>query len=304
MVDPPDREVLRPARGDRPPRPGTGGLGVVFPFAGSEEEKKRQATIREAHLAPAGSAAAQAGRVKERYYREFVGPEAFRPNDTKPLFLGRSKATPGSPADPEKVPYYLMIVGDPETIPYRFQYQLDVEYAVGASTSTARRSTARYAQSVVEAESGGRPRPRRAVFFGVRNDNDLATSLSTEHLVQPLVRLLESKPELAQDWQFSTVLAEDATKARLGRLLGGDETPALLFTASHGMEFLPEDRRQPGHQGALLCRDWPGPLRWPAGQPIPPEHYFSADDVPEAADLRGLIAFHFACYGGGHPPAR
>ena len=65
------------------------------------------------------------------YYREYTGGMGgFRPNDTKTTWLGRQGGSVG-PADPEKVPYYLMIVGSPERIPYRFQTLLDVQYAVG-----------------------------------------------------------------------------------------------------------------------------------------------------------------------------
>ena len=38
-------------------------------------------------------------------------------------------------------------------------------------------------------------------------------------------------------WQIENILREEAVKARLKDLLGGPQTPALLMTASHGMEF-------------------------------------------------------------------
>jgi hypothetical protein len=53
------------------------------------------------------------------------------------------------------------------------------------------------------------------------------------------------------------------------------------------------------HQGALLCQDWPGPLRW--RRAIPPAHYLAADDIADSAWLAEMVAFHFACFGAGTP---
>jgi hypothetical protein len=82
--------------------------------------------------------------------------------------------------------------------------------------------------------------------------------------------------------------------------MGGAETPALLFTASHGVAFPKDHPRQFPHQGALLCQNWPGPLKW-KGELNPEEHYFAADDIGDDANVKGLIAFHFACFGAGTP---
>jgi hypothetical protein len=215
---------------------------------------------------------------------------------------------PGS-ANPDKVPYYLLVVGDPATIPYRFQYQLDVQYAVGRLDLDTAEDYAHYAESVVQSEKGLRL-PPQATFFGVANPDDRATQMSAEGLVQPLAEKLASlQPEWAAEaqksgsqlpnWALEILTKEKATKANLSSLLESRQAPALLFSASHGMAFPNGDARQLPHQGALLCQDWPGPTVW--REAIPPDFYFAGDDLSSDANLLGTLAFFFACYGAGTP---
>jgi Peptidase family C25 len=239
-------------------------------------------------------------------FKVFAGADGYRPGESKNEFLERHGMGPG-PANPDKVPYYLLIVGDPVLIPYRFQYQLDVQYAVGRIHFDQVEDYARYAQSVRQAESGFRLAPR-AAFFGVGNSDDRATTMSAEYLVKPLADkvaaekaqwLAQSKISDFPDWQVETILKEEATKARLASLLGGDQAPALLFSASHGIGFPNGDARQIPHQGALICQDWPGPQLW--HEPIPQDFYFAGEDLSQSENMLGTIAFFFACYGAGTP---
>ena len=234
------------------------------------------------------------------HFRLYEGANGHRRDkDTKNSFLARHGAGPG-PADPDKVPYYLLIVGSPESIPYKFQYELDVQYAVGRIHFDTLQEYANYAASVVAAEKGGVKLPRRATFFGVANPGDGATEHSSTDLIEPLGKLLAAKN---LDWQIEKILREEAVKARLKDLLGGSQTPALLMTASHGMEFpLTEPEHLPHlpHQGALLCQDWPGRAAW-GRKPISRDFYFAGDDLTGSENLLGLMAFFFACYGAGTP---
>jgi DNA/RNA endonuclease G (NUC1)/V8-like Glu-specific endopeptidase len=278
------------------------GWGVIFAYDAPE-------AVRAALLPLLQHREAQAGK----YYREFSGFAAcpqcqakgsrcgYRINESKNDFLARHGAGPG-PADPDKVPYYLLIVGDPESIPFRFQYELDVQYAVGRIAFDTVEEYANYAASVVAAETRPLAIPRKAVFFAPHNPDDDATALSSAELVTPLADSADGVASKLKSgsptWEVTSVVGTGATKSALSGFLGGANTPALLFTASHGIGFPNGDPLQFRHQGALLCQDWPGP-GW--AQPIPEAHYFSRDDLASSANPFGLIMFLFACYGGGTP---
>lgn len=272
------------------------GWGVIFPAAW--EEGVQQA-VRAALWELLELRQAQAGPL----YREFLGSDAPARDESKDSFLRRFGAGPGL-VDPTNVPYYLLIVGDPTSIPYRFQFELSVAYAVGRLDLPTLEDYARYARSVVTTERGVDGQTihleRRAAFFGPANPNDKSTRLSADFLVKPLADYIERE---FKDWQVSYVPPQDSTKDRLKGLLGGSETPALLFTASHGLGYPLGDDRQLPYQGALLCQDWPGPPALPGEKPASPtrDMFFAGEDLDSSAGLLGMVAFHFACFGAGTP---
>ncbi len=280
---------IRP--GNDPARLDQAGWAVVFPA------KADAAPYKEALQPLLDLRREQAG---ERF-RIFEGGQGYRPGEEKRDFFKRIKVSEG-PADPKQLPYYVLLVGDPEEIPFSFQYQLDVMRGVGRIYFETLEEYANYARSVVRAERGEIALPKQVSFFGVSNPDDKATEMSTRFLIKRLHELLSARPEYRADepFQFDAFLKEQATKERLAQLLGGDSRPALLFTASHGMEFPKGHPLQARHQGALLCQDWPGPRRWREHH-IPEDFYFSGDDLARQNRLAGMVAVFFACYGAGTP---
>ncbi len=275
---------MGPMEGVDPKDLGEAGWGVIF----SRDTDPR---VREALKPLLKHRRRQARRLHKRLYRKCF----YRSGESKLEFLARHGVGPG-PVDPRKVPYYLLIVGSPSEIPFRFQYQLDLQYAVGRIDFDTPEEYAHYAESVVEVETRGVDLPRRVTFFGVKNPDDLATRLSHDHLVRPLAR---SMGNALVGWKVKRVMGKKATKERLLKLLGGKKTPALLFTASHGVGFPNGHEYQNAHQGALLCQDWQGPRG--GGERVSHQVYVAGEDIGSDARPQGLVAFHFACYGAGTP---
>ncbi len=224
-------------------------------------------------------------------YRELV----LKPGEQAEDFLWRHGMGRPDPADPRKVPYYLLIIGDAERIPFSFQYELDVQYAVGRLDFDEPADFAAYAAAVVAAESRpARDDPLPIHLFGTRNAGDTATALSASRLLEPLRdELLELSPHSA----ISTDIGEGATRERLDELLSDESAAPVLFTATHGLGRSDGDSRDT--RGALVCQDWPGPLG--RAGPVAPGHYLAAADVSMDRALGPRIVFAFACYSAGAP---
>lgn len=216
----------------------------------------------------------------------------YRPGDDWREWLARHGTTAGE-LHPAKVPYYLLLVGDPTKIPYDFQRLLGVEYAVGRLSFENASDYQRYVDSVIRHEIGaGEPQARTAVFFAPRHPRDPVTRITADSLVTPL---LDGLP--AAGWTIVRLWGEEATKGNLEEVLHsrGHKPPALVFTAAHGLGWSPGHPQQAATQGALLCQDWPGSGRVEEG------HFFAAGDLGEDARVHGTIAFLYASYGAGTP---
>jgi hypothetical protein len=272
------------------------GWGVIFPWQDPPPPGKIPlAEIRQALEPLLKLRQAQA----DEYFRIYEKGAGYRPQETAQEFLERHGSSAYNAVDPKKVPYYLLIVGSPQAVPFHFQVQLDVQYAVGRIDFDTVEDYACYARSVVAAETGALELAPTAVFFGVQNQDDRASEQTSNHLVTPLYRHIEQR--CAIRWKVDVVRNEEARKDRLVRLMGRNETPAFLFVACHGMEFPKDDAqgRQVPHQGALLCQDWGGPLA-ERGE-IPATRYLAGEDLGNEVNLLGLIGFFFACYSAGTP---
>ncbi|HYH46596.1 MAG TPA: hypothetical protein VEG34_13005, partial [Thermoanaerobaculia bacterium] len=216
------------ANGDRGLRDGhdpcilaEAGWGVIFAAAdplASEIKKKLQPLLDRRKD--------EAGSDEPDFYREFIGSEGYRPGESKHDFLARHRVGPGI-VNPYFMPYYLLIVGDPATIPYEFQYELDIEYAVGRLFFKDLEEYGDYAASVEAHERAAARRGGKMVLFAPAHQDDYATSQTGPGLVSPLQDFLNPR---APGWQIESVTGDQADKPRLARLLGGGETPDLLFT--------------------------------------------------------------------------
>lgn len=277
------------------------GWGVIFAPSTTPEVIEALAPLLEVRYE-------QATRLKAGRFRDFSGEAAPKPEEDALDWLARHGVGPG-PVNPDRMPYYLLLVGDPQESSFEFQHELDVQYAVGRLHFDTADEYANYADAVRASLERASRRDRRVAIWAPENADDVATTDSVKNLGGALaerLRAAASGDGVDATWQIESHLASAATKACLGELVGASPPrgpdaprPAILFTASHGAGAEYGSARQREAQGALLCQEWPGPRQWKG--PCAPEHLFAAADVLDVADVAGLISFHFACYSAGTP---
>ncbi|WP_375759336.1 hypothetical protein [Corallococcus exercitus] len=266
------------------------GWGVVFPASASDALRKSLEPL----IAHRGK------RMDAARFHVLT----YQPGETAHQFLRRHGAPLGD-VDPTVVPYYLLLVGGPDVIPFDVQHSLSLSHAVGRLSFDSPEEYSRYADSVVAYETGASvPNHRQVSWWGPKHPGDRSTELSADSLVAPLVRGADvddtsflKVPVAAQAGFASRDAIEQAATREwlLDALHGREERPAVLFTASHGVGFKANDPLQLTKQGALLSQDWSG------FGAMAPAHYVAASDIQDDARLHGLVAFFFACFGMGTP---
>jgi tetratricopeptide (TPR) repeat protein len=253
------------------------GWGVIFPSNG-------EPAVREALRKLLEHRRSQATAKDTRCYREFYGTEdGCRPDETARSFLERHGAGPGK-GKPQIMPYYLLLVGSPEEISYSFQYQLDIDYAVGRIHFDTPDEYRRYAAGVVAAERQEVTRPRTAALF-LPQYGDLAT---TNYVAERSLPTIQAELERARGgWTVESAAGHQATKVRLGELLAAGRTPAVLFAAGQGVRLAGADRRRRDVEGSLFCAVRGYETTSPENDP---NLYFSAADLAGDSQVQGLVA--------------
>lgn len=240
----------------------------------------------------------QATQQNSHFYQEFTGLKGYLSGESKIHFLNRHNANPASPANPEYMPYYLLIVGDPESVPFSFQHQLDVQYGVGRIHFDSVDDYRQYANSVIRAETNTMVKQESTIqidFFAPQHKGDKSTKKSIEKLISPLIKHFSNSSSVTLNAWIKSL----ATKQKLTNLFHANkhEKPDLLFCAGHGIMYPKDHPLQRHMQGALVCQDWGG---YETGGPSS-SNFFSKSDLEQQANLLGTILFLFNCFGAGTP---
>lgn len=212
----------------------------------------------------------------------------YKPGETCRAWLRRHGVSPGTQL-PTAVPFHLLLVASPEDISFEFQYLLDLDYAVGRLWFDQDEDWQAYCEAVVKTETEGSDRSKKVAWLAPRHDG--ATRLSHDDLVKPLIAADPSGLTSLSGYESIPLLDKDAKRENLLNALR-DSKPAFLFTASHGIGLGKDEAGQRSRQGALLTADW-------RGAAVSVDECLAAEHLD--SDVRGMVAFLFACFGAGTP---
>ena len=190
-------------------------------------------------------------------------------------------------------PHYVLLAGGPTRLPFGFQSFLDTVASTGRVAFDTLDDLRAYVEKLLRLESAAEAAATNsALFFAPDGNAPDPTAYSRRHMVEPLSRIVAD----GGVFHVTTVAGDEATKDRLVDVLHG-ATPALVYTASHGLADVHGDpARQRQLHGAICCQ------RAGAERALK-DWVFTADDVPAGEEpfLEGSVFFQFACYGYGTP---
>jgi len=186
----------------------------------------------------------------------------------------------------DQPPYYLLLVGGPDRLPFELQFDLDGYRATGRVDVSDEpggpfswEACRRWAERAVAYETGALGVAQPALVYSVAGDE--GTRLAHRKLVEPVVEELPGA--------VTRLTGPEATVCRLCEALGASPAPRLVFTASHGVEFPDRD----DCWGALTDVRYRGR----AGDAV-----VSAEvAATKPAFAHGSVVFSFACFSAGVP---
>ena len=192
----------------------------------------------------------------------------------------------------DEPPYYLLIVGSPQQVPFRFQSFLSSTFAVGRLDFNALDDLAAYIEKILVLEDSAQPLVnRQAVFLAPDGGKGDATFFSRRYMAEPLAHLVEN----ALGVPVARLFGENATRSRVQDTLH-TSSPALVYAASHGLGALKQPLEfQKQFNGAIICQ------QEESGQALQDRLFSAGDIIIEKPFLDGCVFFQFACFGYGTP---
>jgi hypothetical protein len=195
----------------------------------------------------------------------------------------------------KKAPQYVLIIGGPELIPFKFQSLLDSAAAVGRLDFDSIQDLQVYVKKLIRLEELPEPEVRKeAIMFAPDGGYPDATYYSCKYMAKPLTDYISNSLGFKMTLPM---LGVNATKQNLVDSFQRCH-PALVYTASHGIGASGQDlQTQKRINGAICCQ----PMR---NQPPNDDAVlFTAADVPNDDEvfLEGSIFIQFACFGYGTP---
>ena len=151
-------------------------------------------------------------------------------------------------------PYYILIVGGPDQIPFRFQTMIDGSVGVGRVCFDSIEELKTYINKVIRLENNSKfaVNKQAYIFATDYGPQDPTFFYSHRFMAQPIS--LFTKEDL--HFNTTTLFEKDATKANLKKAITTKAKPALVYVASHGIGAQNKDiATQKKVNGAICCQE-------------------------------------------------